>query len=206
MPRHVIGITCLRTIIVAINTDTTAGDRSMLSLQTVTYDIGISKPMVLRFIFKRIRLADAFYTITAGDGIADKFYLPVRESWSLNELTSLIKNESLEFRFTEQAFYHIHHLSMMHPLWQSRSQGYNRIAFGIKAHFERFATINLRHEISSLRATQHFQRRPLKTSLNRSSRIIETSYIRILSKTHTSNILNHRMRSLYYLSLNRKSS
>ena len=178
----------------------------MLSLQTVTYNIGISKPMVLCFIFKRIRLADAFYTITAGDGVSDKFNLTVWESWSLNKMTSLIKNESSEFRFAEQAFYHIHHLSMMHPLWQSRSQGYDRIAFGIESHFERFTTINLRHEISRLRATQHFQRRPLKTSLYRSSRIIETGYIRILSKAHTSNILNHRMRSLYDLSLNRKSS
>ena len=178
----------------------------MLSLQTVTYDIGISKPMVLCFILKRIRHVDTFYTITAGDGVSDKFNLPFRESRSLNELTSLIKNESPEFRFTEQTFYHIHHLSMMHPLWQSRSQGNNRISFGIKAHFERFATINLCHEISSLRAAQHFQRRTLKTSLYRSSRIIETGYVRILSKAHTPNILNHRMRSLYNLSLNRKSS
>ena len=73
----------------------------MLSLQTVTYDIGISKPMVLRFILKRIRHVDTFYTITAGDGVSDKFNLPVWESWSLNEMTSLIKNESPEFRFTE---------------------------------------------------------------------------------------------------------
>ena len=77
---------------------------------------------------------------------------------------------------------------------------------GILRIFPMFATINLCHEISSLRATQHFQRRPLKTSLNRSSRIIETGYVRILSKAHTPNILNHRMRSLYNLSLNRKSS
>ena len=74
--RHIrLGITRLGTVVVAIGSDTTAGNYPMLSLQVSGSNRGVGIVVVLCCIVETLFLFKALVTIAAGDGIADEFDL-----------------------------------------------------------------------------------------------------------------------------------
>ena len=85
LPRHVFLVTCLWSVIIAIDTNAATGYSGMLCSKSLSGERGISIEMILCLVFKRVFLGDALHTIATSNGIPDELYLPFRKCGSLNK-------------------------------------------------------------------------------------------------------------------------
>ena len=80
----------------------------MLGMEVSGGDCGVGVIVIFRFFGKGIGGFKTLYSISACDGITDKFYFALWKVWRGYQVFPFVKQKAFEFRLTMESLYYIH--------------------------------------------------------------------------------------------------
>ena len=80
----------------------------MLGMEVSGGDCGVGVIVIFRFFGKGIGGFNTLYSISACDGITDKFDFALWKVWWEYQVFPFVKQKAFEFRLTMESLYYIH--------------------------------------------------------------------------------------------------
>ena len=157
--RHAVGVSRLRSVVVAVDANAAAAHCLILSAQCAGCSGGVGVIMVLAFVAEMLVGVVALAAVTTRYAVANELNLALRTGRKAHQGTVLVEDKSPELSLQLIALDDVSQFHMVLARGQCRSQLHYAVLLSGERHLERFGMVNLRHEVTALGLCHHAQRR-----------------------------------------------